>query len=137
VRGRAVVSRINVSDKIVIFPKATAFISHSGYSVTVVGRRQCDIVLLKYLVELEMKHEEIPDVAIYSPKTREWRCHRVTSEETLDFAAGRNGDYTYYPLLMTPDNINLLMGFITAYSGNTLVVEKYSNSNNHLIAQMN
>lgn len=117
-------SKIDVSKKVVIFPKATAFLQNHGYSVTVSGRRQCDIQLLNFLVEKEMKQEDLPDVSIYDPKTREWVDLVVDTEDTLSFAAGRNGCYVYYPMLLDSGRLDLLIGFINVYSGNTLVIER-------------
>lgn len=117
-------SKIDVYNKILIFPKATAFLMEKGYSVTVTGRRQCDIKLLSYLVSNEMEGVNIPDISIYDTKTRKWNEMNVLAEDTLSFTAGRNGSYVYYPRLMEKDRIELLIGFITAYSGNSLLIER-------------
>lgn len=95
-----------------------------GYDVIITNRKQCDIKLNSYLIEAELMISDIPDVALFDPKTREWKEWYVEEEDTLAFNAGKNGKFIYYPKLLTPERTALLINFITAYSGNSLSITK-------------
>lgn len=114
-------SKIDVSNCIVIFPKAVAFIRNHGYEVTTGNRKQCDIKLSHFLIENAMRKTSIPDVCIYDTKSKNWTVYFVNVSETLTFNGGKyNGKFTYYPLLLDEQHIDLLISFVRSYSGNTL-----------------
>lgn len=92
---------VELTNRLVIFPKYTVALIRSGYKCKITGKRASDIKLVSYLYEAEIEClplENLPEIAIYDAEEKSWiELFAVEMEhDSLILNNGKYGQFKYY-----------------------------------------
>lgn len=122
---------VELTNKLVIFPKYTVALIRSGYKCHITGKRASDIKLVSYLYEAEIENlglDDLPEIAIYDAEKKSWlELFAVEMEsDVLILDNGKYGQFKYY--LRKLDDLeaafaNSLANYVSQFSSASIAFE--------------